>query len=244
MRTPTWCRGKAAGIWLTCVAVIDELLTEIALSRLRAAHCVLGLADKHDPGRLEAACAKAIAARDPSYRTIKDILAAGTLSTSCHHRRSTTTRCSRRYARSICRGDVGSPRRPPRPGPRRRPRPPGVPPSPVPRRDLPPRDHRDRPAHPAGPGSGRPSPWKGSTSPPPRKRPAAQIRDLARLRWLQASESVIFYGLVLRLRHARAHPAQADDRYELINERAGRSPILTSNRTPVKAHLPARTCAR
>jgi hypothetical protein len=39
-------------------------------------------------------------------------------------------------------------------------------------------------------------------------------------------------------------PAQADDLYELINERSGRSLILTSNRSPVKAHLFARTCAR
>jgi hypothetical protein len=35
------------------------------------------LADKHGIGRLEAACAKATAAGDPSYRTIKGILAAG-----------------------------------------------------------------------------------------------------------------------------------------------------------------------
>jgi hypothetical protein len=39
---------------------------------------VLHLADKHQPGRLEAACAKAAAAGDPSYRTVKGILAAGT----------------------------------------------------------------------------------------------------------------------------------------------------------------------
>ena len=35
-------------------------------------------ADNHQPGRLEAACAKATAAGDPSYRTFKGILAAGT----------------------------------------------------------------------------------------------------------------------------------------------------------------------
>ena len=58
--------------------MIDELLAENALLRLRAAQGVLGLADKHDPARLEAACARAIAAGDPSYRTIKGILAAGT----------------------------------------------------------------------------------------------------------------------------------------------------------------------
>ena len=36
------------------------------------------MADRHDRSRLEAACAKAITAGDPSYRTIKGILAAGT----------------------------------------------------------------------------------------------------------------------------------------------------------------------
>jgi DNA replication protein DnaC len=122
------------------------------------------------------------------------------------------------------------------------------------------------------------------------KLPAAQIRDLAALRWLHAGESVILYGPVgvgkshvaqalghLAIRHgadarfaktsrALAHlagghadhtwpkrlgelarpavlilddfamreltAAQADDLYELITERAGRSLILTSNRAP------------
>ena len=122
------------------------------------------------------------------------------------------------------------------------------------------------------------------------KLPAAQIRDLAALRWLQAGESVILYGPVgvgkshvaqalghLAVRHgagvrflktsrALAHlaggradstwhkrlgelarpavlilddfamreltPAQADDLYELITERAGHSLVLTSNRAP------------
>ena len=38
--------------------------------------------------------------------------------------------------------------------------------------------------------------------------------------------------------------AQADDLYELITERAGRSVILTSNRAPAKAHMFVATCAR
>ena len=120
--------------------------------------------------------------------------------------------------------------------------------------------------------------------------PAAQIRDLAALRWLHAGESVILYGpvgvgknhiaqalahLAIRsgadarfMKTSRALPAwpagtptapgtngsasltrpavlvlddfamrelttaQADDLYELITERAGRSLILTSNRAP------------
>jgi DNA replication protein DnaC len=120
--------------------------------------------------------------------------------------------------------------------------------------------------------------------------PAAQVRDLAALRWLHAGESVILYGPVgvgkshiaqalghLAVRHgadtrflktsrALAHlagghadrtwprrlaelarpallilddfamreltPPQADDLYELITERTGRSLVLTSNRAP------------
>jgi transposase len=78
MRTPTWCRRRAAEIGPATVAVIDELLAENALFRLRAAQGVLGLVDRHDPARLEAACATATAVGDASYRTIKGILAAGT----------------------------------------------------------------------------------------------------------------------------------------------------------------------
>jgi hypothetical protein len=69
MRTPQWCRRQAAGIGPSCERLIGELLAENALYRLRAAQGVIGLADKHDPGRLEAACAKAIAAGDPSSPT-------------------------------------------------------------------------------------------------------------------------------------------------------------------------------
>ncbi len=122
------------------------------------------------------------------------------------------------------------------------------------------------------------------------KLPAAQIRDLAALRWLQSGESVILYGPVgagkshiaqalahlairggadarfLKTSRALAHlaggradhswdkrlrelarpavlvlddfamreltAAQADDLYELITERAGKSAIMTSNRAP------------
>jgi len=78
MRTPEWCRKKAAEIGPSCQQVIRELLGENALYRLRSAQGVIGLAGRHDPGRLEAACAKAITAGDPSYLTVKGILAAGT----------------------------------------------------------------------------------------------------------------------------------------------------------------------
>jgi transposase len=77
MRTPTWCRTRAGEIGPACRQVIDGLLEVNALFRLRAAQGVIGLADKHSDPRLEAACAKAVAVGDPSYRTIKGILVAG-----------------------------------------------------------------------------------------------------------------------------------------------------------------------
>jgi hypothetical protein len=78
MRTPTWCREQAAEIGSATTAVIVELLEVNALFRLRAAQGVLGLAQRHGPARLEAACALALQVGDPSYRTIKGILVAGT----------------------------------------------------------------------------------------------------------------------------------------------------------------------
>jgi hypothetical protein len=78
MRTPTWCRQVAEQVGPACTDVVATLLEVNALFRLRAAQGVLGLRSKHAPARLEAACAKAIAVGDPSYRTVKGILIAGT----------------------------------------------------------------------------------------------------------------------------------------------------------------------
>lgn len=78
MRTPVWCRSQAVDIGPSCVAVIGGLLEVNALFRLRAAQGVLGLAGKHGADRLEKACARAIEVGDPTYRTVKGILVAGT----------------------------------------------------------------------------------------------------------------------------------------------------------------------
>jgi hypothetical protein len=78
MRTPTWCRKRAAELGPAVVEIIDDLLTVNALYRLRSAQGILGLAKNHDPGRVDAACRRAIEVGDPTYRTVKGILAAGT----------------------------------------------------------------------------------------------------------------------------------------------------------------------
>jgi transposase len=77
MRTPAWCRNRAAEIGPAATQVINGLLEVNALFRLRAAQGVLGLADKHGTVRLEAACRRAVDVGDPSYRTVKGILVAG-----------------------------------------------------------------------------------------------------------------------------------------------------------------------
>ena len=77
MRTPTWCRNKAAELGAHVGAVVADLLADGALHHLRAAQGIIGLADKHSAVRLDAACARAIEVADPTYRTIKGILAAG-----------------------------------------------------------------------------------------------------------------------------------------------------------------------
>jgi transposase len=77
MRNPAWCRRQASQTGPATVQVIEALMEVNALYRLRSAQGILGLRDNHGPARVEAACARAITAGDPSYRTIKGILAAG-----------------------------------------------------------------------------------------------------------------------------------------------------------------------
>lgn len=78
MRTPAWCRHRAAELGPAVAELIADLMQINALYRLRSAQGVIGLAAKYDPARLDAACARAIAVGDPTYKTVKGILAAGT----------------------------------------------------------------------------------------------------------------------------------------------------------------------
>lgn len=77
MRTPAWCRQRAAEVGPGAAQVVESLFEINALYRLRSAQGVLRLAEKYGAARLEAACRKAIDVGDPSYRTIKGVLAAG-----------------------------------------------------------------------------------------------------------------------------------------------------------------------
>ena len=74
-RNPVWCRTRAAGLGPHVNELVAGLLAVQALHRLRSAQGILGLADKHGPQALDAACAAALTAGDPSYRTVRGILA-------------------------------------------------------------------------------------------------------------------------------------------------------------------------
>lgn len=78
MRTPAWCRRRASELGPHVTELIGGLLEINALHRLRSAQGILGLADRHGVERLDAACQRALEVGDPSYRTVKGILVAGT----------------------------------------------------------------------------------------------------------------------------------------------------------------------
>jgi hypothetical protein len=60
-----------------CAQLIERLLADKMLERLRAAQGVIGLGKTYGNARLEAACARALAHDSPFYRTVKTILAPG-----------------------------------------------------------------------------------------------------------------------------------------------------------------------
>ena len=78
MRTPVWCRRRAGELGPDVAALVEDLMAVNALYRLRSCQGVIGLADNHPAERLNAACRRAIEVGDPTYRTVKGILAART----------------------------------------------------------------------------------------------------------------------------------------------------------------------
>ncbi|MBM3465430.1 MAG: IS21 family transposase [Armatimonadetes bacterium] len=73
-RTPRRCRELAEGIGPATFRVVDTLLAERPLDRLRSVQAILRLSESVGKTRLEAACARALHFGDSRYRRIKDIL--------------------------------------------------------------------------------------------------------------------------------------------------------------------------
>ncbi len=72
-----WCLQQATAVGPACAQLVDQLLADRIVERLRAAQGVLRLAERYGNARLEAACARALAHDSPFYRTVKTILAGG-----------------------------------------------------------------------------------------------------------------------------------------------------------------------
>jgi hypothetical protein len=72
-----WCLEQAARVGTACTELVDWLLADRILERLRAAQGVIRLGDTYGAPRLEAACARALFHASPFYRTVKTILAGG-----------------------------------------------------------------------------------------------------------------------------------------------------------------------
>ena len=71
------CSYLASLVGPRCRELVDGLLSERPLDKLRSVHGVLRLGEKHGSARLERACARAIHYGDPSYVRVKKILEAG-----------------------------------------------------------------------------------------------------------------------------------------------------------------------
>jgi transposase len=72
-----WCAKQARAIGPACTELIEQLLGDRIVERLRGAQGVLGLARTYGALRLEAACVRALAHASPAYRTVKSILVGG-----------------------------------------------------------------------------------------------------------------------------------------------------------------------
>jgi transposase len=72
-----WCRSQALAVGPGCTQLIERLLADRIVERLRAAQGVLRLAERYGNSRLEAACLRALAHDSIFYRTVKTILAGG-----------------------------------------------------------------------------------------------------------------------------------------------------------------------
>lgn len=77
MRDPQWCLKQAKAIGPNCLGLIEVLFADRVLDRLRAAQGVIRLGTRYGAARLEAACARALAFNNITYRSVRVILEKG-----------------------------------------------------------------------------------------------------------------------------------------------------------------------
>ncbi len=69
-----WCLAQAARIGPACAELVDRLLADRIVERLRAAQGILRLAERFGPVLLNVACRRALEHDSPFYRTVKTLL--------------------------------------------------------------------------------------------------------------------------------------------------------------------------
>ena len=74
-RNPDWCRAQARLLGPAVAEVVEGLLSQHALHYLRQAQGIISQAERYGPHRVNAACQVAILCGDPSYRTVRNLLA-------------------------------------------------------------------------------------------------------------------------------------------------------------------------
>ena len=74
LRDRHWCVEQATRIGPACAELIDTLLADRIVERLRAAQGVIDLTERFPPERVEAACRRALEHDSPHYRTVKTLL--------------------------------------------------------------------------------------------------------------------------------------------------------------------------
>jgi hypothetical protein len=74
MQTPAWCHQRAGELGPHVADLVEQLLGDKVLDRLRGAQALLRLVDKVGAERLDAACRRALACDAVSYRSVKTIL--------------------------------------------------------------------------------------------------------------------------------------------------------------------------
>jgi transposase len=72
-----WCVAQASRAGPACQQLVEHLLADRIVERLRGAQGVISLGKQYGPERLEAACQRALAHDSPYFRTVKTILATG-----------------------------------------------------------------------------------------------------------------------------------------------------------------------
>jgi transposase len=94
-----WLGAQAQQIGPHCRQLIDWLLGDRILERLRAAQGVIGLAKTYGAERLELACQRAMAHSSPYYRTVKTILRSNSERLPMPELSTTTTYAKARFVR-------------------------------------------------------------------------------------------------------------------------------------------------